>query len=739
MISEKKLIKLVTRELIKNPVWKVIVRGNSWLCPFCGEIGVRRLSMNEHIEGRIASHLRDICEVWKGPKTPAIDLKDLKRKAKLAVFKMQVSRWILEDRRFSMASEDRRWFCPFCAELSAIILPEGDPRDASSYDRAVERDPFITEVARHFLSCGSFERDDLKSQPELDERKAKIERQGRNDELLRRFESAPEWRLFTGAGRWLCPYCAELTSARRRGPRLDDEFLGGLNEHLLICRRGKELGEPRPLSYLEGKLAGLRRERRLDRLRKKIGEDPLWRCMDSRRRWFCPCCGERTDIAFPVEDPPRGEALEGFVNAVLDHLRRCKTYRSEGGLKALEDMLVIVEKANRRLKKQEVLRSNLRNDGRFLISTADRTWICPYCVAPARSVELDPARFSIDDELDFARFADRALAHLDEECPQYREGTRARATLAEIQSEATNQSPDVTNAFVGVSDLSDEWEELKRQTEELNSSRAGRDPSGALELAKATRRRLLPRIPELPGLELATLHLTCDAVGGDFFDIFPVSARVWAFTLGSVSGRGVRAELGAGLTKKIIQQNAGEGRSCRDTLISAGRDLTRELEPRTSVSVFFALLNVDSLAFQFTQARMRPLLLANPQRSPTLSPLSTPGPSLVAGVEPSQALEQRGLRLAAGDVLMAYTEGLARAPDLEGRELGDARLRELVEGHAFDEAEYLLWKVKKTALTWSATRKLPEDITALAIKISALRPEEEAARAATSADGGALQ
>ncbi|HMA17598.1 MAG TPA: GAF domain-containing protein, partial [Thermoanaerobaculia bacterium] len=65
-----------------------------------------------------------------------------------------------------------------------------------------------------------------------------------------------------------------------------------------------------------------------------------------------------------------------------------------------------------------------------------------------------------------------------------------------------------------------------------------------LELAAAIQRQILPReLPRIPGLELAGATLPTRQVGGDYFDLFPLSRGRLGFVVADVSGKGIPAAL----------------------------------------------------------------------------------------------------------------------------------------------------------------------------------------------------
>ena len=68
--------------------------------------------------------------------------------------------------------------------------------------------------------------------------------------------------------------------------------------------------------------------------------------------------------------------------------------------------------------------------------------------------------------------------------------------------------------------------------------------------AETLRRALLPPVLSPPaGLEAADYYYTAsvDDVGGDFYDLFPLSRTTWGFFLGDVAGKGVDAAVVTGI------------------------------------------------------------------------------------------------------------------------------------------------------------------------------------------------
>ncbi|OON81583.1 PP2C family protein-serine/threonine phosphatase [Streptomyces tsukubensis] len=194
---------------------------------------------------------------------------------------------------------------------------------------------------------------------------------------------------------------------------------------------------------------------------------------------------------------------------------------------------------------------------------------------------------------------------------------------------------------------------------------------------------LLPPAPaEVPGLEVAAhYHIaSSDEVGGDFYDLFPLTAGSWGFFLGDVCGKGAGAAAITSLARYTLRAAAVYDPDPAAVLANLNTVLNHEYnghDPRFC-TVIFGLLTPDT-----ERGRFR-ITLASGGHPPALlmragghvGYLPTPGGQLV-GVLPGAHITTTSIRLDPGDTLLLYTDGLTEAHNVgdEGR-YGDEALLE---------------------------------------------------------------
>ena len=78
-----------------------------------------------------------------------------------------------------------------------------------------------------------------------------------------------------------------------------------------------------------------------------------------------------------------------------------------------------------------------------------------------------------------------------------------------------------------------------------------------LDIAAAIQRQIIPQtLPEFPGLRLAAKTVPCAGVGGDFYDVIPVTGGFVAL-VGDVCGKGVPAALLAAMVQGMLHAQIG--------------------------------------------------------------------------------------------------------------------------------------------------------------------------------------
>jgi serine phosphatase RsbU (regulator of sigma subunit) len=209
-------------------------------------------------------------------------------------------------------------------------------------------------------------------------------------------------------------------------------------------------------------------------------------------------------------------------------------------------------------------------------------------------------------------------------------------------------------------------------------------------VARTLQEGLLPRtLPEIPGAEAAVVYESISGrgqVGGDFYDLFDTGLGGWALAVGDVSGKGTAAAVITGLARHTVRAIARVHDDPDEILGFLNGALRRHEGPPAFCTVACAVIEPHPaggfIARVSSGGHPYPLVL---RRGGALEPLEVTGTML--GVAGDPQLERAGVRLARGDALILYTDGVTDARAAGGERFGEGRLHAALRGAAGGSAE----------------------------------------------------
>jgi serine phosphatase RsbU (regulator of sigma subunit) len=194
-----------------------------------------------------------------------------------------------------------------------------------------------------------------------------------------------------------------------------------------------------------------------------------------------------------------------------------------------------------------------------------------------------------------------------------------------------------------------------------------------VELARGIQIGLLPEsLPELSGYEIHGGTAPSQGVSGDFYEIVSRGGEC-VFVVADVSGKGISASL---LTASLEALLAGQLEVGGGPAAICGQ-VSQRLHRRTSsakyATAILATLEPETGHLRYCNAGHNPPLLLRADGG--CDRLDACGPPL--GLFPDSTYEERALHLAAGELLVLYSDGITEAEDGDEREFGIDRLIEV--------------------------------------------------------------
>ena len=237
--------------------------------------------------------------------------------------------------------------------------------------------------------------------------------------------------------------------------------------------------------------------------------------------------------------------------------------------------------------------------------------------------------------------------------------------------------------------------------------------SGVIEQSRIIHEVILPaRAPAFAGYDIDGRSRAAEIVGGDLFDYLPLSADRLGIAIVDSSGHGLPAALLARDVITGLRMGVGETSQIVPTIERLNQVIHRAALSSKFVSLFYGELRHDG-TFIYCNAGHNPPLL---RRGASFVELDRGG--TVLGPIPRGRYESAEVRLAGGEVLVLYTDGVVERRSRGGEMFGETRLRELLRGLGDAGAKEIVNAV--IAAVDEHGRGVPpdDDITVLAVRKS---------------------
>jgi serine phosphatase RsbU (regulator of sigma subunit) len=246
----------------------------------------------------------------------------------------------------------------------------------------------------------------------------------------------------------------------------------------------------------------------------------------------------------------------------------------------------------------------------------------------------------------------------------------------------------------------------RRDRAERSARESRRQLETQREIAHTLQQSLLPdRLPDCPEISFAVRYLAGGEgveVGGDWYDVVEVDADHLFFTLGDVSGRGVRAATLMGTLRNALNAYALEGHD-PGTALGLLAPLVTVRDGRFA-TVLCGRIDRRSGEVELANAGHLPPLVIRPGGAELLETPVGPPVGVRAG-----RYETTRLELAPGESLLGYTDGLVERRG-EILTAGLERLRRATAPHADLDA------MVDRALEALGARQAADDIAILAVR-----------------------
>jgi serine phosphatase RsbU (regulator of sigma subunit) len=179
-------------------------------------------------------------------------------------------------------------------------------------------------------------------------------------------------------------------------------------------------------------------------------------------------------------------------------------------------------------------------------------------------------------------------------------------------------------------------------------------------LSATLQRTLLPpRLPEIPGVEIAAGYWPAGSaeVGGDFYDVFRIDEDTWALIIGDACGTGPNSAALTSIARHTVRAAARHGRRHEEVLDWTNEAILKSDRDLFLTACYATLTRADGTwHLRFANAG-HPLPVRLAERATAIG-----RPGTLLGVFPDVSYKATEMTLDEGDIIVFYTDGVTDLP-----------------------------------------------------------------------------
>jgi PAS domain S-box-containing protein len=242
----------------------------------------------------------------------------------------------------------------------------------------------------------------------------------------------------------------------------------------------------------------------------------------------------------------------------------------------------------------------------------------------------------------------------------------------------------------------------------------------ALALAAEVQKSLLPQAsPRIQGLDVAGKNVSCEEIGGDYFDFLGINEYPDAplsIVVGDITGHGVDAALLMTSARAFLRMRAAQSGNISDIITEMNRHLALDvLDTGRFMTLFYMTIDPPNDHLQWVRAGHDPAILYDPKQN-TFEELA--GTGIALGVKDNFRYETyRKTGLADGQIVAIGTDGIWEAWNPNGEMFGKERFQNVIRNYSKEDARHILGAVYDELDHFTRGLKSEDDITLVIAKV----------------------
>lgn len=245
----------------------------------------------------------------------------------------------------------------------------------------------------------------------------------------------------------------------------------------------------------------------------------------------------------------------------------------------------------------------------------------------------------------------------------------------------------------------------------------------ALMLAGEVQKSMLPsEMPIVRGLDIAGRNVSCDEIGGDYYDFIwrrDSTKGMFSIVVGDISGHGVDSALLMTTARAFLRMRASQPGSISEIVTAMNNHLAQDtLDTGKFMTLFCLTIDPERQCLDWVRAGHDPALIYSPEQD-EFEELK--GIGIALGVSDGfKYAENHKTGLRNGQIIAIGTDGIWEAFNRDGEMFGKARYQDIIKKNADKSAEEILNAVYHELSEFTLGKKSEDDITLVIAKVNGL-------------------
>ena len=240
-----------------------------------------------------------------------------------------------------------------------------------------------------------------------------------------------------------------------------------------------------------------------------------------------------------------------------------------------------------------------------------------------------------------------------------------------------------------------------------------------MQAAQQIQESLLPQyLPQPEGLRLAAYNLPALDIGGDYYDFIQIDAEHLGIAIADVAGKGIGGAMMMAVCQGVLRARASQEKSPARILSELNRVLSANLAEDMFITMLYMILNTRTRELTFARAGHESPVLKRINSAASEALISA---GIAIGLADAEifdsAIKDITVQLAAGDVVVFYTDGVTDALNEKNEEWGLSNLLQTINTESSGGVDELIKIIRERIAQHVGAQQQYDDMTLIALEI----------------------